>query len=140
MGHTSGGQITQKGESMSRIHSKSASAFLFFMALACAPAQETNDSSKLPVQRIVLYKNGVGYFEHVGRVHDNQDVSIPFTSGQLNDVLKTLTVLDLNGGRIAGVGYGTSAPLDRQVGDLRLPASDKTTLADFLGAAAQRGA
>ena len=119
---------------MSRIHSKSASAFLFFMALACAPAQETNDSSKLPVQRIVLYKNGVGYFEHVGRVHDNQDVSIPFTSGQINDVLKTLTVLDLNGGRIAGVGYGTSAPLDRQVGDLRLPASDKTTLADFLGA------
>ena len=104
------------------------------MALACAPAQEPNDSSKLPVQRIVLYKNGVGYFEHVGRVHDNQDVSIPFTSGQLNDVLKTLTVLDLNGGRIAGVGYGTSAPLDRQVGDLRLPASDKTTLADFLGA------
>ena len=50
----------------------------------------------------------------------NQDVGIPFTSGQLNDVLKTLTVLDLNGGRIAGVAYGTAAPLDRQLGDLRL--------------------
>jgi hypothetical protein len=43
-------------------------------------------------------------------------------------------VLDLNGGRIGGVAYGTSAPLDRQLGDLRLPASDKTTLAEFLGA------
>jgi hypothetical protein len=102
--------------------------------LASAPAQETNDNSKLPVKRVVLYKNGVGYFEHLGQVRDNQDVAIPFTSGQLNDVLKTLTVLDLNGGRIAGVAYGTSAPVDRQLGDLRLPSSDKTTLAEFLGA------
>src|ERR1700692_394858 len=91
-------------------------------------------AAKLPVRRVVLYKNGVGYFEHLGRVHGNQDVAIPFTSGQLNDVLKTLTVLDLNDGRIAGVAYGTAAPLDRQLGDLRLPSSEKTTLAEFLGA------
>ena len=43
-------------------------------------------------------------------------------------------MLDLDGGRIAGVAYGTAAPLDRQLGDLRLPSSDKTTLAEFLGA------
>ena len=55
------------------------------------------DANKLPVKRVVLYKNGVGYFEHIGRLHDNQEVNIPFTSGQLNDVLKSLTVLDLNG-------------------------------------------
>ena len=29
-------------------------------------------------------------------VRDNQAVTISFTSGQLNDVLKSLTVLDLN--------------------------------------------
>ncbi len=117
---------------MFRIHSLC--AVCFFLMLAPAPAQETSDTNKLPVKRVVLYKNGVGYFEHLGQVRGNQDVSIPFTSGQLNDVLKTLTVLDLNGGRIAGVAYGTAAPLDRQLGDLRLPSSDKTTLAEFLGA------
>jgi hypothetical protein len=117
---------------MSRIHA--GSVVCLFLMLAASRAQEPNDNSKLPVKRVVLYKNGVGYFEHLGQVHDNQDVAIPFTSGQLNDVLKTLTVLDLNGGRIAGVAYGTAAPLDRQLGDLRLPASDKTTLAEFLGA------
>jgi hypothetical protein len=106
----------------------------FFLTLAAASGQETNDNNKLPVKRVVLYKNGVGYFEHLGQVRDNQDVAIPFTSGQLNDVLKTLTVLDLNGGRIAGVAYGTAAPVDRQLGDLRLPAGEKTTLAEFLGA------
>ena len=125
---------------MSRIHARSVVCHFLMLAsanvltLAFANAQDTNDNSKLPVKRVVLYKNGVGYFEHLGQVHDNQDVAIPFTSGQLNDVLKTLTVLDLNGGRISGVAYGTAAPLDRQLGDLRLPASDKTTLAEFLGA------
>jgi Carboxypeptidase regulatory-like domain len=88
---------------------------------------------RLPVKRVVLFKNGVGYFEHVGPVRGNESVTIAFTSGQLNDVLKSLTVLDLNGGRIAGVAYGTAAPVDRQLGDLRLPIGEKATLADFLG-------
>jgi hypothetical protein len=81
-----------------------------------------------------LYKNGVGYFEHVGQVRGNQEVTIPFTSGQLNDVLKSLTVLDLGGGRITGVAYGSAAPVDRQLGDLRLPVGEKSSLTEFLNA------
>ena len=104
----------------------------FTLALGIAQAQP--DSNQLPVKRVVLYKNGVGYFEHVGRVRGNQEVNIPFTSGQLNDVLKSLTVLDLGGGRITGVGYGSSAPVDRQIGDLRLPVDEKSSLTEFLGA------
>jgi hypothetical protein len=88
----------------------------------------------LPIKRVVLYKNGVGYFEHLGPVHDKQDVTISFTSGQLNDVLKSLTVLDLSGGRIAGVAYGSAAPIDRQLGDLHLPMGEKSSLTEFLGA------
>ncbi len=86
------------------------------------------------MKRVVLFKNGVGYFEHVGSVHGDESVTISFTSGQLNDVLKSLTVLDLNGGRIAGVAYGSSAPANRQLGDLRLPISQDATLAEVLGA------
>jgi hypothetical protein len=117
---------------MSRI--SRAFAFCLFVAPCFAPAQESANFTNLPVKRVVLYKNGVGYFEHLGRVRGNQDVTIPFTSGQLNDVLKTLTVLDLDGGRIAGVGYGSAAPMDRQLSDLRLPSAEKSTLAEFLGA------
>lgn len=91
-------------------------------------------SDSLPVKRVVLYKSGVGYFEHLGRVRESQDVTIPFTSGQLNDVLKSLTVLDLNGGRITGVEYGSAAPMDRQLGDLRLAVGEKASLSEFLGA------
>ena len=38
----------------------------------------------LPVKRVVLYKNGVGYFEHTGRVRGSQDLGIEFTTAQLN--------------------------------------------------------
>ncbi len=61
-------------------------------------------------------------------------MTIPFTSGQLNDVLNSLTVLDLNGGRIAGVSYGSQAPMEQRLGDLRLPVGEKTTLTEFLTA------
>src|SRR5215510_14528925 len=111
-------------------------AFRSFVVLVCplAFAQTNPAADKLPIKRVVLYKNGVGYFEHLGSVRDNQEVDISFTSGQLNDVLKSLTVLDLNGGRITGVGYGSTAPIDRQLGDLRLPIGQKTSLTEFLEA------
>jgi len=82
----------------------------------------------------VLYKNGVGYFEHLGRVRGSQDVHVDFTSAQLNDVLKSLTVLDLSGGRITGVDYNSEAPLARRLATLRLALGEKPTVAEFLGA------
>lgn len=112
-------------------------SILFALLLPlCLPSQDrpADSSANLPIKRVVLYKNGVGYFEHLGRVRDNQEVTVSFTSSQLNDVLKSLTVLDLNGGRITGVAYGSAAPLERQLGDLRIPTDDKTTLVEFLGA------
>jgi hypothetical protein len=108
--------------------------FLMLAPLCLRGQDRPDDLSKVPVKRVVLYKNGVGYFEHLGQVRDNQEVNIPFTSGQLNDVLKSLTVLDLNGGRISGVAYGSSSPVDRQLGELRLSAGEKGSLTDFLGA------
>jgi hypothetical protein len=91
-------------------------------------------AAKLPVRRVVLYKNGVGYFEHLGRVRGNQDMHVDFTSAQLNDVLKSLTVLDLSGGRIAGVDYNSEAPLARRLATLRLALGEKPTMAEFLDA------
>jgi hypothetical protein len=91
-------------------------------------------AAKLPVRRVVLYKNGVGYFEHLGRVRGSQDVHIDFTSAQLNDVLKSLTVLDLAGGRITGVDYNSEAPLARRLATLRLALGERPSVSEFLGA------
>ena len=95
---------------------------------APAPAATTPDVIKdLPVRRVVLYKNGVGYFEHSGSVTGNQRVGIDFTSSQLNDVLQSLTVLDEGGGRIAGVNYNSTTPLAEQLKTLSLGLDDDPT-------------
>jgi hypothetical protein len=105
------------------------------MALTALAANAAETAAeKLPVRRVVLYKNGVGYFEHTGRVHGSQELKIDFTSAQLNDVLKSLTVLDLGGGKISGVGYNSVAPLAEQLRALRLPLDESTTLQGFLDA------
>jgi hypothetical protein len=99
-----------------------------------SPRDASPSGAKLPVRRVVLFKNGVGYFEHLGHVRGSQDVQVDFTSAQLNDVLKSLTVLDLSGGRITGVDYNSEAPLARRLATLRLALGERPSMEDFLGA------
>jgi len=101
-------------------------------SVIAAPGATVTD--RLPVRHVALYKNGVGYFQHDGRVRGNQTVTIAFTTAQLNDVLKSLTAIDLNGGRIADVSYNSTAPLDQRLNALQIPIGQKTTTAEFLDA------
>jgi hypothetical protein len=87
---------------------------------------------KLPLRRVVLYKSGIGYFEHDGHVRGNEDVEIDLTSGQLNDVLKSLTALDFSGGRIVGASYNSQEPAGHQLESLPVPVADNTTLVSLL--------
>jgi hypothetical protein len=88
----------------------------------------------LPVHKVVLYKNGVGYFEHAGTVDGSQRVAIDFTSSQLNDVLQSLTVLDEGGGRIAGVNYNSTTPLAEQLKTLSLGMTEDPTSTELFEA------
>ena len=97
------------------------------------PAAEPAVAPALPVRRVILYKTGVGYFEHLGNVRNRQNITIRFTSAQLNDVLNSLTVLDLGKGQITGISYNSVAPLQQRLGALRLPLDGSTTQAQLLG-------
>ncbi len=101
-----------------------------------APIKQTapQPSAQLPVTRVSLYKNGVGYFEHSGRVTGDQSVTIDFTSAQLNDVLQSLTAIDLNGGRISGAAYNSTTPLEQQLKALPLGLDESPTAIDFYNA------
>jgi hypothetical protein len=98
---------------------------LFVLGIGSVDAQraprEPVDASELPVRRVILYKSGVGYFEHVGSVAGNANVAIQFTTAQLNDVLQSLTVLDLDGGSVGNISYNSVAPIDQRLAALRLP-------------------
>jgi len=104
------------------------------IVFAQSSAPPSASPTRLPMKRVILYKNGVGYFEHAGLVNGSEDVNIDFTTAQLNDVLKSLTVLDLGKGRITGVTYNSIDPLNKRLGTLRLPVGENTTTAQFLEA------
>jgi hypothetical protein len=99
-----------------------------------APPQGAQGAKELPVRKVVLYKNGVGYFEHAGSVSGNQRVTIDFTSPQLNDVLQSLTVLDEGGGRIAGVNYNSTTPLAEQLKTLSLGMTEDPSSTELFSA------
>ena len=112
---------------------------------ACSPPRRrhrppffSRPPTALPVRRVVLYKSGVGYFEHLGQVRGNQTVTIDFTSGQLDDVLKSLTTLDLDGGRMSNVNYNSDAALERRLAALRLPSASRRRARSFLRRCAAR--
>ena len=63
----------------------------------------------LHLDRVVLYRNGIGYFERQGHV-DGDVLRIKVRKDQINDLLKTLTVVKRAGGQAVSV----SMPLDPQ--------------------------
>ncbi len=62
----------------------------------------------LALNSVVLYRNGVGYFERTGVV-DGELLRLRVRKDQVNDLLKSLTVVDENGQAVS-----VSMPLDPQ--------------------------
>jgi Domain of unknown function (DUF4139) len=61
----------------------------------------------LQLSKVVLYRNGVGYFERGGKVSGDA-FTIRVRKDQVNDLLKSLTVVERKGGRAVSI----SMPLD----------------------------
>ena len=57
----------------------------------------------MPVKQVVLFSSGVGYFEHFGTVHGEGSTELRFKSAQINDILKSLVLQDLDKGRVEAV-------------------------------------
>lgn len=73
-------------------------------------ASRSPQSNLLPLKRVILYSNGVAYFERRGKVSGKAEINLAFKQSQVDDVLKSLVVLDLGKGRIGAVSYNSSAP------------------------------
>jgi len=71
-----------------------------FVAGCFGGQQRTRDDLK--VTRAVLYQNGIGYFERQGKV-SGQEIKLRILPDQIADVLKSLTVVDLNSGRAINI-------------------------------------
>jgi hypothetical protein len=89
-------------------------------------------TAQLPLTSLVLYVGGVGYFNRQGRVSGNQEVELAFRSTEVNDLLKSLTVRDLDGGRISGVTYGSQDPVEKRLKSFAVNLSDNPGLVAIL--------
>ncbi len=77
-----------------------------------------NPVSELPIRRVILYSNGVAYIERRGFVNGNAEVNLSFKQSQVDDVLKSMVVLDLNEGKIGAVSYNSSAPASARTAEI----------------------
>jgi len=78
----------------------------------------TNPVSQLPIKRVILYSNGVAYIERRGFVNGNAQIDLSFKQSQVDDVLKSMIVLDLNQGKIGAVSYNSSAPASARTAEI----------------------
>lgn len=106
-----------------------ATAFAWAQPAAGTPAAE------LPVRHLVLFTNGVGYFEHAGTVVGTQEIELPVPPEHMDDLLQSLVVQDLGGGRVEAVRYGARDPLGRVLSSYALDLSGDPTLAQLLAQA-----
>jgi hypothetical protein len=86
----------------------------------------------LPVKKITLYRSGVGYFERSGEVSGNAEVQLRFNTDQINDILKSMVLLDLNGGRIDSVSYGSKEPLAKRLASFGINIADNPAASEIL--------
>src|SRR5882724_8628562 len=64
------------------------------LLLAATPPSPAH---KLPLKTLVLYENGLGYFERKGTLPEGATAEIPLEPGQLDDALKSMVVLSDQG-------------------------------------------
>ena len=72
----------------------------------------------LPIRRVILYSNGVAYIERRGMVSGNARIDLSFKQSQVDDVLKSMLVLDLGQGRIDTINYASSQPASARTAEI----------------------
>ncbi len=87
--------------------------------------------AQLPIQRLTLWKQGVGYFERRGQVSE-RELLLTVPRSATNDVLKSFNVVVHDGGQVYSVDYETPEDKQRVLADLAVKTFDRSSLVDLL--------
>jgi hypothetical protein len=79
------------------------------VSLGCA-SQAILSTDHLPVRRVIVYRNGVAYFERGGRV-DTGEVRFKMKQTEVGDFLATLAVMEKGGSSVRAAAF----PLEQGV-------------------------
>ncbi len=108
---------------------------LTLFALLLAPAVATAEGeakAELPLRQVVLFTSGVGYFQRDGTVKGDARLEMRFDAADINDLLKSVVLRDLDGGRVRSVTYGSRDPIAKALRSFPIDLTDAPTLAQIL--------
>ncbi|MFM7035723.1 MAG: hypothetical protein ACKOYJ_11190 [Planctomycetia bacterium] len=87
----------------------------------------------LPLEKVVLFTSGVGFFQHGGDVTDDARVEMNFKADQINDLLKSMVLEDLGGGTVSAVSYASRDPITKTLGTFAVNLTDNPSVGQILG-------
>jgi polyhydroxyalkanoate synthesis regulator phasin len=96
------------------------------------PAWSQDKAADIPIKRVVMFSSGVAFFEHGGKVDGNASVDLKFNVKDINDLLKSMVLQDLDGGKISTVSYGSKDPITRTLATFSIDLTRNPTLGDLL--------
>lgn len=102
------------------------------LLLATAAAAEPT-AAELPLEKVVLFTSGVGYFQHGGKVTGDATVEMSFRAEAVNDLLKSMVVEDLGGGTVPAVSYASRDPITKTLGTFAIDLTDDPSIGRILG-------
>ena len=102
-----------------------------FAVLLLAAAMATS-AADLAVTRVELFKHGVGFYERSGEIAEGEAVRLEFKASEMNDVLKSLTLVQDEGDGIAAVRYDSADPLDKRLEAFSFRVGAKASYEDLL--------
>jgi hypothetical protein len=89
----------------------------------------------LPISQVVLFSSGVGYFQREGSIEGDQRVDLSFPQQDVNDLIKSLTLRDMDGGHISAVSYDSNVPVERTLQSFAVNLTGNPTFAAILNQA-----
>src|SRR5580698_8919501 len=99
------------------------------------PGDPADKKGQLPIAQVVLFSSGVGYFQREGVVEGNTRVDLSFPVQDINDLLKSMVVRDLDGGLISTVNYDSNAPVDKTLKSYAINLNGNPSFAGILNQA-----
>src|SRR5262245_24658059 len=100
--------------------------------------KETSKSptaDRLPIGQVVLSSSGVGYFQREGTIDGSQRIDLTFPTQDINDLIKSMTLRDLDGGHISAVSYDSNVPVERTLQSYAVNLTGNPTFAALLNQA-----
>jgi hypothetical protein len=97
--------------------------------VAAAPSET---SVQLPIGQVVLFSSGVGYFQREGTIDGDARVDLSFPTQDINDLIKSMVLRDLDGGHVSAVSYDSNAPVEKTLQSFAVNLSANPTFGQVL--------